>query len=193
MLWTFIEWFGVISGVIYLWFEYKQNVTMWIIGLINALTYVFVYAWAKIYADMAFYIYSVGMSIYGITKWRRDITGKKDACGIEYKHLSIKLTLRLLCISVLVFIAISTILKNYTDSPYPHFDAFTTSLSIIGSIMSAHRIIEHWLVWTIVDGSSIILYYLRDLYPTMFLFSLYTAAAIGGYFYWKHKGKLLII
>lgn len=49
MVW--LEYFGVITGLLYLFLEIKQHKAMWVVGFLTSLVYVFVFLSAKIYAD----------------------------------------------------------------------------------------------------------------------------------------------
>ena len=65
-------------------------------------------------------------------------------------------------------------------------DAATTALSIVATYMLARKILEHWLIWIIVDIVSAGLYVFKGLWPTAVLFLVYTAMAVAGYKKW-HK------
>jgi nicotinamide mononucleotide transporter len=80
-------------------------------------------------------------------------------------------------------------LGRYTDSPIPFGDAFTTSLSIIATWMLARKKIEQWLIWIFIDLVSVGLYLYRGLYPTVFLFLVYTIMAGIGYLEWHKETK----
>lgn len=67
MVW--LEYFGVITGLLYLFLEIKQHKAMWVVGFLTSLVYVFVFLSAKIYADMGLQTYYVGISIYGFYQW----------------------------------------------------------------------------------------------------------------------------
>ncbi len=92
---------------------------------------------------------------------------------------------KLLLASLFIYIAISIILVNYTDSPLPYWDSFTTALSIVATWMLARKILEQWLVWVLVDAVSMGLYFYKELYPTAVLFAVFTVLALYGYFQWK--------
>jgi nicotinamide mononucleotide transporter len=64
-------------------------------------------------------------------------------------------------------------------------DSFTTALSITATWMLARKLIEHWILWVIVDGLSAGLYLYKGLYPTAILFIIYTVMAIVGWYQWK--------
>ena len=70
MVW--LEYFGVITGLLYLFLEIKQHKAMWVVGFLTSLVYVFVFLSAKIYADMGLQTYYVGISIYGFYQWKAD-------------------------------------------------------------------------------------------------------------------------
>jgi nicotinamide mononucleotide transporter len=87
-----------------------------------------------------------------------------------------------------IFLILYYILHHFTDSPIPVGDAFTTAVGIVATWMLAKQIIEHWFFWIIVNAVSIYLYYIRGLYPTMFLYICYGVLAIVGLYTWKKKG-----
>lgn len=187
-----LEYFGVITGLLYLFLEIKQHKAMWIVGFITSLVYVFVFFFSKIYADMGLNIYYVAISIYGFKKWA---STKQDAPKDEildntifYRHVTWPLLGGIILSIISIYGFLYFVLHHFTDSPIPMGDAFTTSVGIVATWMLARRIIEHWIFWVIVNFVSVYLYYLRDLYPTMFLYICYAILAIAGYFTWKKKG-----
>jgi len=91
----------------------------------------------------------------------------------------------LLFVFLALFGIIWFVLDNYTDSPAPLGDAFTTAISIVATWMLARKIIEHWILWIIADLVSMGLYIYKGLYPTVVLFAVYTAMAFIGYREWR--------
>lgn len=169
---------------------------MWLLGGISSLLYIFVFGFARIYADMAFNIYNAAISLYGYQAWRRSLRDnnlKSDKNEvIEYTRLNLQQLLRITSVTVLIYGVIFMALKTFTDSPIPAGDALTTTLSIVATWMLAQRIIEHWFFWVLVNVVSIYLYYVRGLYPTMLLYTFYAVAAVAGYYIWKKKGVLYV-
>lgn len=188
-----LEYFGVLTGLLYLLLEIKQHRAMWIVGFITSLTYIFVFFFSKIYADMGLNVYYVAISMYGFWKWKYKsnsvLASEQPADNtIVYKHITLCLftgvSISIFCIYGLIYY----VLYNFTDSPIPAGDAFTTSVGIVATWMLARRIIEHWIFWVVVNFVCVYLYYLRGLYPTMFLYFCYAVLAIVGYYTWKKKG-----
>lgn len=149
MVW--LEYFGVITGLLYLFLEIKQHKAMWVVGFLTSLVYVFVFLFAKIYADMGLQTYYVGISVYGFYQWARkkhETHTENDSLPsdrILYTHLSLPLFVGIIGTLAVVFAILWYLLHQFTDSPIPVGDAFTTSVGIVATWMLARRIIEHWI------------------------------------------------
>lgn len=193
-----LEYFGVITGLIYLFLEIKQHRAMWIVGFITSLVYVFVFFDAKVYADMALNSYYVVISVYGFWKWSREKlsvrktvtkeSSETESTAIIYRHSTPLLSVLIATSIAALWLLIWWILAKFTDSPIPVGDAFTTAVGIVATWMLAQRIIEHWPLWVVTNLVSVYLYSLRGLYPTMFLYICYAALAIAGWINWKKNG-----
>ena len=180
----YIEVFGALTGIIYVILEIRQSIWLWPLGLITSALYVWVFFTNKFYADMGLQSYYVLISIYGWYWWLRG--GKKyNTDSLPVTRISLKLVVILVFVFILLFAGIWYILLNYTDSPVPLGDAFTTALSIVATWMLARKIIEHWIVWVIADLVSMGLYIYKGLYPTVILFAVYTLMAVIGYREWE--------
>ena len=154
-------------------------------GMISALLYIFVFYHSKFYADMGLNGYYFIISIYGWWFWARGSRGKGE--DLPVTRIGWVLASVLFVITVVVFLAIGIILRKFTDSPIPYWDAFTTAASITATWMLARKILEHWILWIIIDAVSMGLYLYRGLYPTLFLFAVYTTMAVIGFIQWKRS------
>ena len=84
-----LEITGVITGIIYLWLEYRASIYLWIAGLIMPLIYIFVYYNAGLYADFAINIYYFAIAIYGWFTWKTGfiLFGRKNPNGeLQISH-----------------------------------------------------------------------------------------------------------
>lgn len=186
----FLEYFGVITGLIYLVLEIMQCRIMWVVGFLTSFIYIFVFYFSKFYADMSLNIYYVCISIYGFWQWRKvPVPEEGKSRIILYHSLKPDLGLLLSGITLLLYAVMYFILSRWTDSPVPAGDAFTTALSITATWMLARRILVHWWLWVVVNLVSMWLYYERGMFPTCFLFFCYGVLAVLGWFNWKKKGE----
>ena len=187
-----IEIFGVVTGILYVILEVRQNRLLWPLGFITSSAYVYIFFAGKFYADMSLQVYYVLISIYGWYYWSRG--GVKQAKGeLPVVRIS-RMQLILLSVTfVLSWAGIYLLLDRYTDSTVPVGDSFTTALAIVATWMLTRKIIEQWFLWIIANIVSMALYLYKGLYPTVILYAVYTVMAIYGYREWKrsmeHKMK----
>jgi len=183
-----IELLGAILGLIYIYFSIRQNILTWPTGLLTSAFYVVVFLRSGFYADMGLQVYYVVISIYGWYFWLKGKRNVKEN-QLPVRTTSIKMWINLGGIFVIIFVAILYILLKFTDSTVPYLDTLTTALSIVATWMLAKKYIEHWLIWIFVDVLSIGLYIYKSLWPTVILFTVYTAMAFIGYVEWKKDLK----
>ena len=186
---NWIEVCGMLSGFIYLWFSVRQSIFTWPFGLLTSMIYAFVFYKARFYAGMGLQFYYFFISIYGWLLWVKGSSLYDNEKKLHISRTSKRMWIGIICTVLVLFIMLASILKNYTDSPIPFWDAFTTSLSIVASWMLARKKFEHWFLWMLVDTVSIILYISQELYPTTLLFIAYSVMAVVGYFEWRKDLK----
>ena len=190
--WAFsnkVELSGTVFGLIYVWLSIRQSLFTWPAGIITSLLYCWVLFDAKFYAGMGLQGYYVVISIYGWWSWQQGGNGDSGDEQLHVSHTGSKLWIKLFILNLLLTILMYYLLGRYTDSPIPFGDAFTTSLSIIATWMLARKKIEQWLIWIFIDLVSAGLYLYRGLYPTVFLFVVYTIMAGIGYLEWHKETK----
>lgn len=185
---NYLELIGTASGLIYLYLEIRQKVWLWPLGLVTSAVYAVVFFQTKFYADMSLQFYYIGISIYGWYWWLHGGESEGNQ-QLPVSRISMKLAIILAAITLLLFYLMALVLRDYTDSPVPYGDAFTTALSITATWMLARKIIEHWWIWVIVNTVSLSLYIYKGLYPTSVLFFFYASMSFVGYYQWKKTLK----
>lgn len=183
---NYVEIIGATLGLIFLFLEIKENVWLWPVGLLSSAFYVAIFFSAKFYADMGLQVYYVLISIYGWYKWWRGSDNSEED-DLPIVRMDIRLALTLSLVTTAIFFGIAEVLKRYTDSPVPYWDAFISALSIVATWMLAKKIIEMWWIWVIANFVSLCLYFWKGLYPSVVLFFFYTVLSVTGYYSWKKK------
>jgi len=181
----YIEVLGVITSLIYLYFSVRQIIWLWPFGIISSALFIWIFLNSKFYADMGLQVYYLGISIYGWIYWVRGSTKGGVQTYLKVSRITGSLAWKLLGIGLVLLIGIVAILKFLTDSDVPWGDGFTTAASIVATWMLARKILEHWLIWIIVDLVAASLYFYKGLYPSTFLYIIYAVIAVLGYSQWK--------
>lgn len=180
----YIEIIGAITGLVFLYLEIKQNIWLWPVGIITSALYIYIFFATKFYADMSLQFYYLAVSVYGWWHWLYGGRGE-EAGELPIVRLKSGLAMVLLAITVAIFVLLVYVLINFTDSPVPYGDAFTTALSITATWMLTRKILEMWWLWMLVNAVSLGLYIYKGLYPTSVLFFFYFTMSIVGYLQWK--------
>ncbi len=192
---SFISWFsgnyvevlGVITGLVYLYFSVRQIIWLWPFGIISSALFILIFFNGKFYADMGLQVYYVGVSIYGWIYWSRGAVDQNEKSTLPVCRISRQLAMVLSVTGIVIMLGIVYILKNFTDSDVPWGDGFTTAGSIVATWMLARKVLEHWLVWVVVDSVAAGLYFYKGLYPSFLLYLIFTIIAVVGYFQWKRS------
>ena len=178
-----VELLGTLTGLLYIYFSIRQDILLWFFGIINALLLIWVYYFAGIYAYMLLQFYYLFISMYGWIHWKNG--GEESGAKLPVTRISRKLAIILFLAGLLLTFAIAIALAFYTDSTIPRLDGFTTAFSIIATWMLARKILEHWLIWIVVDLLSCGIYVFKHLYLMTILFAVYTILAVYGYLSWR--------
>jgi len=199
---NYIEIFGAVTGVIYVFLEIRQTIWLWPVGIITSAVYIWVFLTSKIYADMSLQVYYLLISCLGWYWWMKGTGQRAQGEGLKDKkesgrrgevlkeelqvtRLKLKTGLILAVVFVLLYFILYMVLTRLTDSPVPMRDSFITSLSIIATWMLARKIYEHWYLWIVVNFVSAILFLNRGLYPTVILYVVYGVMSFAGLVEWK--------
>ena len=85
---NYIEVFGAITGVIYVFLEIRQSIWLWPLGIITSAVYIWVFFTSKFYADMSLQGYYLVISCLGWYWWKKG-TGHR-AQGTEHRAQGIE-------------------------------------------------------------------------------------------------------
>lgn len=187
-----IEIFGAVTGIVYVFLEIRQNIWLWPVGIVTSAVYIWVFLTSKFYADMSLQGYYLAISCAGWYWWIKG-SGKGENKGrrdeepelLKVTRLKLKTGIILGVIFVALYFFMWSFLSKLTDSPVPEWDSFVTSLSIIATWMLARKIYEHWFLWIVVNTASVILFINRGLYPTVILYLVYGIMSFAGLTAWK--------
>lgn len=180
---TVVEVAAFLTGLFYIFLAVRQKSAAWPFGIVNALLYVYVFFQSKFYADMGLQVYYVLAGVYGWIHWSR--TRSDSLSVVPVTRLTLLSGLILLAVCGGLFAGIAHILSRYTDSPLPHWDAFTTAVGFVATWMLARKIYENWMLWVVVDAVCVGLYIYRQLYFTAALFAVFTVLAVAGLVRWR--------
>jgi len=179
-----IELFAVFFGMLSVWSMKKENTLAFPFGILNVLTYVYIFFQSKLYANAGINAFFFLMSVYGWYNWTRKV-GEKGTLRISQCSKT-ELVLNSLAI-ILFFFLIRWLLIRYTESQVPSWDAFTTAVYMVAQWLLSRKKIENWILWIAADTIMIVLCAVEHLYFTSFQYLVFTIIAVLGFFEWRIK------
>ncbi len=188
---------GIVLGLLYLWLEYRADIRLWVVGLIMPIVHGVLYYRSGLYADCSMQVYYVLAGLYGWAVWQRGRSRMKNTQNIPTERTAPKsfaitrTPLRQVPLLVgayaLIHVGIYLLLVRFTNSTVPFWDSFTTALSVVAMWMLSRKYAEQWLVWLVVDLTTVGLYVYKEIPFTAGLYLLYSALAVAGYLRWNRQ------
>jgi nicotinamide mononucleotide transporter len=91
--------------------------------------------------------------------------------------------------AVVLSLAAGYLLSKYTPARLPYLDAHVMIFSVLATWMLAHKIIETWIYWIVIDMAAMTLYWSTGYYVTILLFMSYVVLSVYGYLSWRKASR----
>jgi nicotinamide mononucleotide transporter len=177
---TLWEWAAVLLGVAEVLLAKVNNIWLYPTGIAGTLISIYILLIAGLYAESALNIYYVVMSIYGWLYWVK----KQDTPLVKITWATQKEWIVTILIVFAGWVLLYLILKHFTTSNVPAWDAWVSSTAWAGMWLLAKRKLENWILLNISNLFAIPLLCYKKLIMfavlTMFLFIV----AFFGFFDW---------
>ena len=171
----YLEYAIVALGALFVWFESRNNILCWPIGIVQSGLAIILTINILLYSEAILYGFYVVMGVVGWTRWKKQ--NKKPNQTIQ--ELSLRNHVLIFLSGVALAFILDFVFSNYTDADKTQLDAFTTSFSIIGTFLLIERILSNWIYWIVLNGTTVYLYFIKDVeflgiyYIGMTLMSIY--------------------
>jgi nicotinamide mononucleotide transporter len=185
---SYLEFFGLISGIVAVVLSALANVWSWPVGIINVTLSFFLFFQVQLYPDMFLQVFFFVTNVIGWWRWTHPKPYEEDK-----KH---ELKISFMKTSELMFVSAAGIAGTLLlglfaqnlhalfpsvfaiPSAAPFLDSFITVMSIIATFYLIQKKIESWIIWLLVDVIATYLYFSRDikLYGLLYLVLCFIAA-----------------
>jgi len=193
---SYLEFFGLISGVLAVVLSSLANIWSWPLGLINVTLSFFLFFQVQLYPDMFLQIFFFVTNVMGWWRWTHPKSGEEDT----RKQLKVSfLPYRKLIIYTLISIAGTLVMalfaKNLHEwlpliftkpSASPYLDSFITIMSVMATFLMIQKRAECWIIWVLVDVVATYLYFVRDIkFYSLMYFAFCIIASFGFWNWWR--------
>ncbi|GAO44161.1 nicotinamide riboside transporter PnuC [Flavihumibacter petaseus] len=178
-----LQWTAIILSVAEVLLARANKVWLYPTGIVATVISIYILTKAGLYAESLLNGYYVVMSIYGWWYWVK----KQDNHPVTITRSTAAEWRITTAISLLGCAALYFLLRHFTDSTVPLWDAWVSSTAWAGMWLLARRKLENWILLNISNAFAIPLLFHKDLplyaLLTIFLFIV----AVVGYLDWKRK------
>lgn len=176
-----LQWLAVILGVMEVLLAKANKIWLYPTGIAGILLSIYILYHAGLFAECLLNGYYLVMSIYGWWYWVK----KKNLPPVKITHWNGRDRMITGLIAAGGFGLLVLLLKKFTSSTVPVWDAWVSATAWAGMWLLAKRKVENWILLNISNlfAVPLLLYKQLPLYAalTIFLFVI----AVQGYYQWK--------
>jgi nicotinamide mononucleotide transporter len=180
---TWVQWLAVALGVAEVLLARVNNIWLYPAGILGTALSILLLIEVQLYAESLLNVYYIVMSVYGWVYWVK----KRDQPPVRITWSTRTEWIISLSISLGGWAVLYFLLRYFTPSNVPLWDAFVSSTAWAGMWLLARRKIENWIFLNISNLFAVPLLFYKKLpmfaVLTLFLFIV----ACFGYFDWKRK------
>lgn len=212
---SWLELIAVVLGFICVVLNVLEIHWGWPFAIVSSLLFTWLFAHNKLYGDAGVQIFFALASAWGWWQWlagtrstvrgssarrQRDSTSLVNAASIEddaslvHKRGALRIaslgkrrSVLVIALWLALWPLIGLLLHRVTDSDVPYFDAFPTAGSVIGQVLLGRKFLENWLVWLLVNVSSVALLNYKALYLSAGLYLVFVVVGYIGWRRWQSK------
>lgn len=179
---TLLQWLAVLLGVAEVLFARVNNIWLYPTGIAGIVISIYLLLVVQLYAESVLNLYYLVMSVYGWIYWVK----KKNEPPVKISWCNGRELAISLAITFAGWLVLYLLLKNFTPSNVPVWDAWVSSTAWAGMWLLARRKVENWIFLNVSNLFAIPLLFYKGLpmfaVLTLFLF----VVAFWGFFEWKN-------
>ncbi len=191
---SYLEFYGLISGIIAVTLSSLANVWSWPVGIINVVLSFILFFQVRLYPDMALQVFFFITNVVGWWRWTHPNAEEEDMKHeLKVSFLKQQQVMVLIAIGVIGTLLLGSLASNihtifpklFTQpSAAPFLDSFITVMSIMATFYMIQKKIECWMVWLLVDIIATYVYFSRDIKFYAVLYFIYCIIASFALWNW---------
>jgi nicotinamide mononucleotide transporter len=181
---NWLEALGIITSLICVWLNTRQNVWGWFWAIVSSGIYGVIFWQFGLKSDAELQGIFILLSLYGIYEWK---FSKGEATALPVSKIPLNLILICLFFEGIFTLTSGYLHKEYLQASLPYLDSALTGMSLIATWMTARKYLENWKLWIGANIGYVGMYIYKGLYGTSILYILLIVLAVKGLMDWKRS------
>ena len=183
---NFVSIIYALLGLFYIVLLGKGKYQAFIFGVLTSLLYSFLAFKNALWGSFALNLfYYVPIETASLIKWFQN-TNPETKTVNKLKLKKREFILYLFGATILSLVLSYILFINHDKLPL--FDGFITIFSILGAYLTLRRVVEQWIVWTIVNFLTVVMWIVVGNFSSIFvglIWLIYLVCGIVFYFQWR--------
>lgn len=194
---SYLEFFGLVSGVIAVVLSSLANIWSWPLGLINVTLSFFLFFQVQLYPDMFLQVFFFITNVMGWWRWTHPGVGEEDRNQyLKVSFLPLPTLMTYASLSVAGTLVMALFARNLHEwlpliftkpSASPYLDSFITVMSVMATFLMIQKRVECWVIWVLVDVVATYLYFVRDIKFYSLMYFAFCVIASFGFWNWLRE------
>ena len=157
----------------------------WPLAILSSLLYFALFWRSKLYGDSGLQIFFAVVALWGWYQWLRG--HRADGSALHVTRLQRRGVVVALVACAVLWPATGLLLRAFTDTDVPWWDAFPTAVSLVGQYLLGRKYLENWIVWIVVNVVSVSLFAYKALWLTAGLYVVFIVLSVAGWRAWRAR------
>lgn len=168
---SYLEFFGVLFGLVAVALSAKANIWSWPIGVVNVVLAFFFYYQIQLYPDMLLQVFFGITNLIGWWRWAHPRPEEEDSKKeLKVSHIKFNQLILIIFIGLAGTFLFGFLASNLHEwlptlfsspSSFPYADSFILVISIVATFLMIQKKIECWVIWIFVDLVATVLYFVK--------------------------------
>lgn len=208
---SWIEAVGTLAGLLCIWLASHEKMINYAFGLVNVTLFAVIFFQIQLYASLLLQLFFFVANIYGWYAWSRQSSSHQSLLHIRWLPRGKALGWLLGCavatglmscwidavfafltqtaVSVLQATGVNVTMPVLQPDAFPFWDATMMVLSIAAMILMTRKYVENWLLWTIINVISVVIFAIQGVWAMSVEYLLLTFIAINGSRMWIKSAR----
>lgn len=203
---SWIEAIGTIAGLLCIWLASLEKIVNYAFGLVNVTLFAIIFFQIQLYASLLLQLFFFIANIYGWYAWSRQSNSQQSllqirwlprtkalgwfaTCVVAIALMSVWIDpvfafLTRTAVNVMQAFGMNVAMPDLQPDAFPFWDASMMVLSIVAMVLMTRKYVENWLLWTIVNVISVVIFALQGVWAMALEYLILTFIAINGSRMW---------